>query len=102
MPTYHVTLKDHTVEVIEGADAYQQEGQMTTFFATREGRDVVDSWAVRVASFRTSEILIVRRWPSLMAERARDTDDDESREARLADERREARRQAGLRAVRTA
>jgi len=100
MPTYHVTLKDHTVEVIEGADAYQQEGQMTTFFATREGRDVVDSWAVRVASFRTSEILIVRRWPNLMAERERAVDDE--LEARHAEERREARRQAGLRAVRTA
>ena len=69
MPTYHVTLKDHTVEVVDGADAYQQEGQMTTFFATREGGGVVDSWSTRLASFRTSEILIVRRWPSLLAER---------------------------------
>ena len=94
MPTYHVTLKDHTVEVIDDADAYQQEGQMTTFFATREGRDVVDSWSTRVASFRTSEILIVRRWPSLLAERERQTERDA--------ERQEARRQAGLRAVRTA
>jgi hypothetical protein len=94
MPTYHVTLKDHTVEVIDGADAYQQEGQMTTFFATREGRDVVDSWSTRIASFRTSEILIVRRWPSLLAERERESQSDA--------ERREARRQAGLRAVRTA
>jgi hypothetical protein len=94
MPTYHVTLKDHTVEVIEGADAYQQEGPMTTFFATREGRDVVDSWSTRIASFRTSEILMVRRWPSLMADRERDAEQDA--------ERREARRQAGLRAVRTA
>ena len=94
MPTYHVTLKDHTVEVIDDADAYQQEGQMTTFFATREGRDVVDSWSTRVASFRTSEILIVRRWPSLLAERERETERDA--------ERQEARRQAGLRAVRTA
>ena len=61
MPTYHVTLKDHTVEVIEGADAYQQEGQMTTFFATGAGKQVVDCWSTRLASFRTSEILIVRR-----------------------------------------
>jgi hypothetical protein len=61
MPSYHVTLKDRTVEVIDGADAYQQEGQMTTFFATREGRDVVDCWSTRVASFRTSEIIIIRR-----------------------------------------
>jgi hypothetical protein len=98
MPTYHVTLKDHTVEVIEGADAYQQEGPMTTFFPTREGRDVVDSWSTRIASFRTSEILMVRRWPSLMADRDRDRETESERDA----ERREARRQAGLRAVRTA
>jgi hypothetical protein len=61
MANYHVTLKDRTVEVIDGADAYQQEGQMTTFFETREGRDVVDCWSARVASFRTSEIVIIRR-----------------------------------------
>jgi hypothetical protein len=61
MANYNVTLKDRTVEVIDGADAYQQEGQMTTFFATREGRDVVDCWSTRVASFRTSEIVIIRR-----------------------------------------
>jgi hypothetical protein len=100
MPTFHVTLKDHTVEVVEGADAYQQEGQMTTFFATREERGVVDSWATRVASFRTSEIRIVRRWPSVMVDReiAHDEEIEATREA----ERREARRQAGLRAVRSA
>jgi hypothetical protein len=98
MPTYHVTLKDHTVEVIEGADAYQQEGQMTTFFATREGRDVVDCWSTRIASFRTSEILIVRRWPTLQAERDAERERDTGRDA----ERAEARRQAGLRAVRSA
>jgi hypothetical protein len=59
--TYEVTLKDRTVEVIEGADAYQQEGQMTTFFSTAAGRQVVDCWSSRLASFRTSEIIIVRR-----------------------------------------
>jgi hypothetical protein len=58
---YAVTLKDQTIEVIEGADAYQQEGQMTTFFCTATGRQVVDCWSTRVASFRTSEILIIRR-----------------------------------------
>jgi len=59
--TYEVTLKDRTIEVIEGADAYQQEGQMTTFFSTAAGRQVVDCWSTRVASFRTSEIVIIRR-----------------------------------------
>lgn len=61
MTSYEVTLTDRTVERIEGADAYQQEGQMTTFFHRDGGRQVVDSWATRVASFRTTEILIIRR-----------------------------------------
>jgi hypothetical protein len=56
-----VTLKDRTIELVDGADAYQQEGQMTTFFTTKDSRQVVDCWSSRVASFRTSEILIVRR-----------------------------------------
>jgi hypothetical protein len=61
MARYEVTLKDRSVEVIDGADAYQQEGPMTTFFATRPDRSVVDCWSDRVASFRTSEIIVVRR-----------------------------------------
>lgn len=61
MATYHVTLKNGSVEVIEGADAYQQEGQMTTFFETGEQRRIVDCWSTRLASFRTSEVLIIRR-----------------------------------------
>lgn len=61
MATYEVVLKDRTTERIEAADAYQQEGQMTTFFALGDGRRVVDCWSSRLASFRTSEILIIRR-----------------------------------------
>ncbi|MCU0267520.1 MAG: hypothetical protein MUF83_02625 [Acidimicrobiales bacterium] len=61
MAMFEVRLKDRSVEVVEGADAYQQEGQMTTFFQTRGARQVVDCWSTRVASFRTSEILVVRR-----------------------------------------
>jgi hypothetical protein len=61
MARYEVTLKDRTVEVIDEADAYQQEGPMTTFFATGPGRQVVDCWSDRLASFRTSEIMIIRR-----------------------------------------
>ncbi|MBK5224811.1 MAG: hypothetical protein JJE52_18445 [Acidimicrobiia bacterium] len=59
MASYQVTMSDRTVERVDAADAYQQEGQMTTFFATR--RQVVDSWSTRLASYRTSEILSVRR-----------------------------------------
>ena len=34
---------------------------MTTFFRTSSDRQVVDCWSVRLASFRTSEIVAVRR-----------------------------------------
>ncbi len=62
MGTQHeIVLRDGTVRVVAGADAYDQEGQMTTFFATDHGRGIVDPWATRVASIRTSEILMVRR-----------------------------------------
>ncbi len=61
MTSYEVTLTDRTTERIDGADAYQQEGQMTTFFCRDRGREVVDSWSTRIASFRTSEVLIIRR-----------------------------------------
>jgi hypothetical protein len=60
MTSYEVTLRDKTVELV-GADAYQQEGPMTTFFLLGEDRDVVDCWSTRVASVRTADILIVRR-----------------------------------------
>ena len=61
MARYEITLKDHTMEVIDDADAYQQEGQMTTFFSVDESRRVVDCWSTRLASFRTTEIVIIRR-----------------------------------------
>ncbi len=61
MSSYQITLKDRTVERIDGADAYQQEGQMTTFFETASGRNVVDTWSIRLASFRTSEVVAIRR-----------------------------------------
>jgi len=54
-------MRDRTRELIEGADAYGQEGQMTTFFWHGDGREVVDCWSTRIASFRTSEVLIIRR-----------------------------------------
>ena len=61
MSSYRITLKDHSVEEIGDADAYQQEGQMTTFFRTGSGRQVVDTWSTRMASFKTSEIIAIRR-----------------------------------------
>ena len=61
MPTFEVILRDRSVERVEGADAYQQEGPMTTFFRKGDGRDVIDSWSTRVASYRTADLLVVRR-----------------------------------------
>ena len=58
--TFLVTLRDGNEERVDGADAYQQEQSMTTFFRT-EGRQTVDCWSVRMASFRTDHILAVRR-----------------------------------------
>ena len=68
MSSYRITLKDHTTEEIDDADAYQQEGQMTTFFRTGSGRNVVDTWSTRMASFRTSEILAIRRVETALAD----------------------------------
>lgn len=58
---FEIVLRDRTVEIVEGADAYQQEGPMTTFFRVGEGRSVVDCWATRMASFRTADLVMVRR-----------------------------------------
>ena len=60
MPSYDVTLDDRSIERIHEADAYQQEGPLTTFFRTRDGRGVVDSWSTRLASFRTAGIVAIR------------------------------------------
>jgi len=64
MASFEIKLKDGTVEIIDGADAYQPDGQFTTFFAL-DGRSVVDCWSVRVASIRSAEIVAVwRREPA--------------------------------------
>ena len=57
---FSVTLRDGATEEVVGADAYAQEQSMTTFFRT-DGRRTVDCWAIRMASFRTEQILAVRR-----------------------------------------
>lgn len=61
MASYEVTLQDGTSERIDAADAYRQEGPMTTFFRTDGDRQVVDCWSTRLASFRTSDLVIIRR-----------------------------------------
>ena len=53
--------RERAIERVVGADAYQQEGPLTTFFAIEGGRQVIDSWSRRIASFRTVEIAAIRR-----------------------------------------
>ena len=58
---YDVTITDGSVERVTDADTYQQEGPLTTFFRTDDGRRIVDCWSVRLASYRTAEITRIRR-----------------------------------------
>jgi hypothetical protein len=58
---YEVTISDGSTEVVSAADTYQQEGPLTTFFRTEPGRRVVDGWSTRLASFRTTEVVRIRR-----------------------------------------
>ncbi|MFT7598173.1 MAG: hypothetical protein ACI8TP_001094 [Acidimicrobiales bacterium] len=61
MARFLVTLSDDHIEEIPMADAYQQEGPLTTFFSLDSDRHVIDSWSTRLASFRTADITTVRR-----------------------------------------
>ena len=59
---FEVVLTDETVEWVDGADSFQQEGPMTTFFASDGSRGTLDCWSVKMASFRTDRIdKIIRR-----------------------------------------
>lgn len=67
MALFAVTLTDETTDIVEGADAYQQEGPLTTFFAFEGHRHVIDSWSIRLASYRTADIAAIRRSAEPMA-----------------------------------
>jgi hypothetical protein len=56
---YEIQLKSSGPEVVD-ADGYVQEGVLTTFFQGRDGRAVLDSWARRIASYRTADIICIR------------------------------------------
>lgn len=66
---FEITLADDTVEWVDGADSWQQEGPMTTFFATEEGRGRLDAWAVKLASYRTDRMVRIRRAEPRAADR---------------------------------
>ncbi len=61
MAMFEVTLSADRSELIDGADAYQLEGPLTTFFRLGGSRTVIDSWSTRLASFRTVDIVTIRR-----------------------------------------
>jgi hypothetical protein len=65
-----IMFDDETSTVVEGADAYEQEGPLTTFFDRNGGGRLASAFTVRLASFRTSRILEVR----LRDEQAEDHD----------------------------
>lgn len=65
--TYQIQLKGTEAELVD-ADGYVQEGALTTFFQGRDGRAVLDSWAKRVASYRTADIIRIR-WSAAPEER---------------------------------
>ena len=56
---YEIQFKSTDPEVVD-ADGYVQEGVLTTFFQGRDGRAVLDSWAKRIASYRTADIMRIR------------------------------------------
>ncbi len=64
---YAVTFVDERTEEVEGATGYQQEGTLTTFFAAGAGREVIDAWSTRLASFRTADIKAIHRRDEVLA-----------------------------------
>ena len=58
--SFEVTLTDDSVERVDGADSYSLEGPLTTFFGNDRPRPL-DSWSVKVASYRTERIARIRR-----------------------------------------
>jgi hypothetical protein len=58
--SFEITLTDETVERVDGADSYALEGPLTTFFGNDRPRPL-DSWSVKVASYRTDRIARIRR-----------------------------------------
>jgi hypothetical protein len=59
--SFLVHFDDDTTTCVDDADSYEQEGPLTTFFDRNGGGRLASAFAVRVASFRTSKIVEVRR-----------------------------------------
>jgi hypothetical protein len=67
--TYRVSLGPDRDELVHGANAYQLEGPLTTFFRTAPGKQQIDCWAVRLASFRTADVRAIRLVDDALIER---------------------------------
>jgi len=71
MANFEITMTDQTVQRVEAAEAYEQEGPMTTFFTSEGNRGRLDSWATRLASFRSADVFMIRRCVDPEQERPR-------------------------------
>ena len=58
---FAVLLKGGKTVKIGKANSYQPEGPLTTFFSSGSSRQTIDSWSVRVASYRTADIVSIER-----------------------------------------
>jgi hypothetical protein len=65
--TYLVRFDDDSTTVVHDADAYEQEGPLTTFFDRNGAGRLASAFAERTASFRTSRIVEIRRVESIVA-----------------------------------
>ena len=59
--TFLVRFDDDTTTIVQGADAYEQEGPLTTFFDRNGAGRLASAFAERIASFRTNRIVEIRR-----------------------------------------
>jgi hypothetical protein len=60
---FEVRFVDEQTTQVTGADAYEQEGPLTTFFVRNGGAGrLASAFSVRVASFRTDRVVEIRRY----------------------------------------
>lgn len=61
MTIFDITMADGSTERVLDADAYDMEGPLTTFFTSDTATEKLDAWSVRLASFRSADIVKIRR-----------------------------------------
>ncbi len=60
-PMFSVTLTSGRVVDVLDATTYEPEGPLTTFFRSGSSSRTIDVWSIRVASFRTADIVSIRQ-----------------------------------------